>query len=127
MGDQALISYQLVKKIYPARKFIIIASAIFIVLSLLIVLESAFMFTSTTRVGNPVLVIFSYLLAWFLIMVGLMGLKIACLANTLNTTVRSLSNTSSGRPGSAPAWISSPEMAPDIIPEFDLPGTLAVQ
>lgn len=96
------------------------------------------MFTSTTKVGyaetnrchtkipirgfrNPVLVIFSYLLAWFLIMVGLMGLKIACLANTLNTTVRSVSNTS-GRPSSAPAWISTPEMAPDIIPDFDLPG-----
>ena len=83
----------------------------------MIVLESVFIVSANSR-GSPFLIIFSYILAWILVAIGLLGLKIGMLSQNFGHHRSSFS-----RPNSAPVWLPSPEPDPELV-EFTLPGKI---
>uniref|UniRef100_A0A914YX02 Uncharacterized protein n=1 Tax=Panagrolaimus superbus TaxID=310955 RepID=A0A914YX02_9BILA len=119
MGERTFIRLQLLKKVYPIRKIVIAASTVFVFLSFLIVLESAFILSANTKGGSPFLVIFSYVLAWLLVAIGLFGLKVGILSQNLGHHRASTGS----RPNSAPVWVPSPEPDPELV-NFTLPGSV---
>ncbi|CAD5214123.1 unnamed protein product [Bursaphelenchus okinawaensis] len=119
MGELSSLNYQLITRIYPIRKYVLFASIAFIILSFLIILESAFILTSNSNISSPILVIFSYLLAWLLILFGVVGLKYGCMSASI---VSSAPGVQIERPGSAPIWISGTLGQPQE--ETNLPGSV---
>ncbi|CAD5220031.1 unnamed protein product [Bursaphelenchus xylophilus] len=130
MGELAALNYQLINRIYPIRKYVLFASVAFIVLSFLIILESAFILTSNHTINSPFLIIFSYLLAWLLILFGVVGLKYGCLSASIVNTAPTIQTE---RPTSPAIWITGtlaqpqeeglniPGMVPNLLPGYPAP------
>ncbi|KAI6176562.1 hypothetical protein M3Y97_00811600 [Aphelenchoides bicaudatus] len=105
MGEgDTVLDYQVFKKLYPIRKFAFIASIVFIVLSFLVVVECAFVLTDSIKFNSPVLISFSYFLASFLVLIGLIGLRYSYIsANTVNECSAIVIES----PNTSPIWLST--------------------
>uniref|UniRef100_A0A914H1E8 Uncharacterized protein n=1 Tax=Globodera rostochiensis TaxID=31243 RepID=A0A914H1E8_GLORO len=91
MGDGELeggsVFKHLLIQIHPFRKYIWALCALCLLLSLLIILNSVLIISiqgsSPYRLGDPTFVIFSEVLAWLLIMVSVLGIKLTCMSNKI--------------------------------------------
>uniref|UniRef100_A0A183BTQ3 BPTI/Kunitz inhibitor domain-containing protein n=1 Tax=Globodera pallida TaxID=36090 RepID=A0A183BTQ3_GLOPA len=91
MGDGVLeggsVFKHLLIQIHPFRKHIWALCALCLLLSLLIILNSVLIISiqgsSPYRLGDPTFVIFSEVLAWLLIMVSVLGVKLTCMSNKI--------------------------------------------
>uniref|UniRef100_A0A915DPS3 Uncharacterized protein n=1 Tax=Ditylenchus dipsaci TaxID=166011 RepID=A0A915DPS3_9BILA len=104
-------------------------------LALIMILHSALIIVGSggvSRVGDPMFIIFSEVLAWLLILISLMGLKLGCMA----TDAASLTNRQAfdpeiyyARPSLATIWDSSNTSAlfHSQPSHFDIPGAVHQQ
>ncbi|KAL3103131.1 hypothetical protein niasHS_002317 [Heterodera schachtii] len=91
MGDGVLeggsVFNHLLIQIHPFRKHIWSLCALCLLLSLLIILNSVLIISiqgsSPYRLGDPTFVIFSEVLAWLLIMVSVIGVKLTCMSTKI--------------------------------------------
>uniref|UniRef100_A0A0M3HUT1 Uncharacterized protein n=1 Tax=Ascaris lumbricoides TaxID=6252 RepID=A0A0M3HUT1_ASCLU len=79
MGERAFLSASLIQRFYPYRKLIVVASVLCILLAVLIIVENILVLASQQS-RHPMIIIFPYLLAWFFVATGLVGLKMGFVA-----------------------------------------------
>uniref|UniRef100_A0A914UJW3 BPTI/Kunitz inhibitor domain-containing protein n=1 Tax=Plectus sambesii TaxID=2011161 RepID=A0A914UJW3_9BILA len=91
-----------VQKVYPYRRALISASIICIVLAALVIINNVSSFGAYNRTGM-FLVVLPHFLAWALIIMGIMGLRLGCLANSYG----SIHGIVPLRPAGASIWVTS--------------------
>ncbi|KAI1724651.1 hypothetical protein Ddc_05898 [Ditylenchus destructor] len=128
MGEQQVsATHNLLLKIYPFRKYIWAISSVLFLLALVIILHSALIIVGSggiTRVGDPMFIVFSEVLAWMLILLSLVGFKAGCMATDVVAAANRPANCPLGAQNQNNTGLWDDNFIEPDCDNFDIPGTV---